>query len=235
MGRPNRRNHPGVPFHLTARTQGREPLFDGLEQQIIDAMVYWSGACGVPLLAYAIMHNHLHLVAVQGHAPLGAFMKPLLTAVARGTNRALRREGHVFERRYSGKPCLDADYLRTAIAYVHLNPVRAGMCQDAGQYSWTSHRLYCNCSHDETPACPRADLGLRLFAMSSADLVSARVGYASFLNWRIAMTNYRDADPEEKLALPSPPNYREGDRFWIEEWAHHIPAASGPIGRDPMA
>lgn len=94
------------------------------------------------LLAVAVMSNHLHIVAQQGDRPLAALMQPLLLRVARRVQGVHRIEGPVFWRHYSSRACLDPAYARNAIAYVHLNPVRADLCDDADDFPWTSHTLY---------------------------------------------------------------------------------------------
>jgi REP-associated tyrosine transposase len=50
------------------------------------------------------------------------------------------RSGHLFQGRYKAF-VVDADsYLLELAAYIHLNPVRAGMAKEAGTYRWSSHR-----------------------------------------------------------------------------------------------
>ena len=88
------------------------------------------------------MTNHLHLVVIQGIRPLGTFMQPLLTSIARAVQSAHGVEGHVFERRYRHTACMDIAHLRNAIAYTHANPVRAGLCEHPADYRWSSHLLY---------------------------------------------------------------------------------------------
>src|SRR5690606_28499612 len=91
------------------------------------------------LFAYVIMPNHLHLVLRQGEEPLWRFMQPYLRRIAIQVQRTHEREGRVFERRYRDRYCADADHLRTAILYTHLNPIRAGLCSDPREYPWSSH------------------------------------------------------------------------------------------------
>ncbi|HUG38980.1 MAG TPA: transposase [Longimicrobiales bacterium] len=143
MGRSFRPNLPGGTFHLTSRLQGREALFTpALRTRFVAAMRAQVAHSDVALLAYVIMPNHFHLVLQQGDAPLFRFMQPLLRRVALMVQRRHRREGHVFERRYRDNPCGDADHLRNAIVYTHLNPVRARLCDEAGAYPWSSHGLW---------------------------------------------------------------------------------------------
>jgi hypothetical protein len=50
--------------------------------------------------------------------------------------------GHLFQGRYKAV-LVDADsFLLELVAYIHLNPVRAGMAENPENHSWSSHRAY---------------------------------------------------------------------------------------------
>lgn len=143
MGRYPRPHLPGAPFHITARLQNRAHLFTpDLRGRVVDLLARQLSRSDVRLLAYVVMTNHLHLVLIQGQQPLGRFMQPLLRSAALATQRAHGLEGHVFERRFHDRYCRDADHLRSAIAYTHANPVRAGICAEPADYAWSSHHQY---------------------------------------------------------------------------------------------
>ena len=61
---------------------------------------------------------------------LSAFMKHLKQPIARRANLEDGCEGHFFEQRFYSGALLDDDALLTAMAYVDLNPVRAGEVQE---------------------------------------------------------------------------------------------------------
>jgi REP element-mobilizing transposase RayT len=143
MGRTRRPYLPGCIFHLTARTVRREHWFTpDLRSAIVDTLVGVVEPSRMKLIAVAVMSNHLHIVAQQGDRPLATLMQPLLRRVARRVHEAHGIEGPIFWRHYASRACLDPAYARNAVAYVHLNPVRAGLCDDPGNYPWTSHALY---------------------------------------------------------------------------------------------
>ncbi len=50
--------------------------------------------------------------------------------------------GHLFQGRYKAILVEEDAYLLQLVAYLHLNPVRAGMTAEAGEYRWSSHRAY---------------------------------------------------------------------------------------------
>jgi putative transposase len=55
-------------------------------------------------------------------------------------NRSYRRTGSLWEGRYKSSLVQAETYLLTCMRYIELNPVRADMVKDPGQYRWSSYR-----------------------------------------------------------------------------------------------
>lgn len=55
-------------------------------------------------------------------------------------NRSYKRTGSLWEGRYKSSLIQAETYLLTCMRYIELNPVRADMVQDPGQYRWSSYR-----------------------------------------------------------------------------------------------
>jgi REP element-mobilizing transposase RayT len=92
------------------------------------------------VFAWCLLGNHYHLVVRQGPAPLSRTMKTLQDGVTRARNLRNRIYGPLWQGRFKGKEVPDERYLMQLIAYVHLNPVKAGFAEDAGGYRWSGHR-----------------------------------------------------------------------------------------------
>ena len=93
------------------------------------------------LLSYAQMSSHHHWAAIAGTEPFQRLSKPLNGGFGQWLNRMQSRSGPVF----SDRPRtigFDPELAAILIAYIHNNPVRAGVVQDAAESSWTSHRAY---------------------------------------------------------------------------------------------
>jgi Transposase IS200 like len=92
-------------------------------------------------LGYALMSNHIHLGAIAGNEPLGRWAKRVSSPFARWMNHRHDRLGPVIADR--PKSCAVASEREPrVIAYIHNNPVRAGVVTNACDSTWTSHRLY---------------------------------------------------------------------------------------------
>ena len=59
--------------------------------------------------------------------------------IARGHNRRRRVLGRLWQSRYKARVVRDEDYYRHLLAYVHLNPVAAGLVEDPSAYRWSGH------------------------------------------------------------------------------------------------
>lgn len=219
MGRRHRPHLPGACFHVTTRIQNREALLSPpLKTRLVALLREQVAYSDVELFAYVVMPNHLHLVLRQGDAPLGRFLQPYLRRAALLVQRAHRRDGHVFERRYRDRACLDPDYLRAAIVYTHLNPVRAALCDDSALYEWSSFGAW---TGQENAADGKSDPTTitrpsRLFALG-AERSPAQLAqdYLVFHRWQ----EERDrllarAEAGGSVMLPPGPDTTHGDINW---------------------
>ena len=65
-------------------------------------------------------------------------MRQLNEGLARRANREDQVKGRFWEGRFKSRPILDEGALLTCMAYVDLNPVRAGMCDSLATSDFTS-------------------------------------------------------------------------------------------------
>ena len=135
----------GIPHHITQRGNRRDDVFFSDEDR--RAYLLWlkeySEKSGVEMLAYCLMTNHVHLVAVPTTDDgLQRMLKPLHMRYAQRINRAQNWKGHIWQGRFFSSP-LDESYLWAAVRYVERNPVRAGMIDRAENYQWSSAAAHC--------------------------------------------------------------------------------------------
>lgn len=103
----------------------------------------------VDILAYCLMTNHMHLVAVPAKGEgLERVLRPLHMKYAQRINREKGWKGHLWQGRYFSSP-LDDEYLWVAIRYIESNPVRARMVRKAEDYRWSSAAGHCKLIEDE--------------------------------------------------------------------------------------
>jgi putative transposase len=93
-------------------------------------------------LAYCLMSNHIHLIAVplEG-AQWAEVMHRVHGRYAQYFNARGTRCGHLWQNRF-GSCALGPAHLWTARRYVELNPVRTGMVERIENFKWSSTRAH---------------------------------------------------------------------------------------------
>ena len=135
---------PGVPHHVTQRGNNRQPVFDSPDdrRRYLELLGRHAERCGARLLAYCLMTNHVHLIAVPDReTSLTQALGRTHSEYALALNRAQGRSGHIWQNRYFSC-ALSASHLWSAVRYVELNPVRAGLATAAWEWPWSSARAH---------------------------------------------------------------------------------------------
>jgi putative transposase len=145
MPRPRRFDIPGVPLHVVQRGNNRNACFFG----DIDRRFYLTCLSeaatrrNVAVNAYVLMSNHVHLLLTPGQpGAVGALLQDVGRKYVRVFNTIHGRTGTLWEGRYKSSLVADERYLLACHRYIELNPVRAGMASDPGDYRWSSYRHY---------------------------------------------------------------------------------------------
>jgi len=119
------------------------------------------------------MTNHVHLLVTPSSAgAMSRMMQWLGRQYVGYINVRYQRTGTLWEGRY--KSCLvDTErYLLTCYRYIEMNPVRAAMVADPGDYAWSSYRANAQLLPDAV-LVPHAEY-LRLGADAAARCVAYR-------------------------------------------------------------
>lgn len=145
MPRESRGWDPCAPAHVTDRGFEGCPLFVTDEDRafFLDRAAALFEALGVICFAWALMTNHVHLFLISPETPLGVVMHRLKTAVAMRLRRLRGERGPAFQGRFHTNVLADRDEdaYAAVLAYVLLNPLRAGIVPDLHaltSYAWTS-------------------------------------------------------------------------------------------------
>ena len=101
-------------------------------------------------LAYCLMTNHYHFVIRLTDDLLSKGMQQLNGGFSRRMNAIAGRTGagHLFKNRFHSEPIERDAHLLEACRYTVLNPVRAGLCERAEEWEWSSYRA---CAGIEAP------------------------------------------------------------------------------------
>lgn len=180
MARKPRIHYPGALYHVTLRGNARQDIFFDDEDCCRFCLLLQEGVerFGHRIIAFCLMTNHVHLAIQVGNVPLSRIMQNLSFRYTRWVNQRRDRSGHLFQGRYKAV-LVDADtHLLELAAYLHLNPVRAGMTQKPEDHPWSSHRAYLG--YEAIPWLSSDNV----LAHFSPDLEQARRQFADFVNER---------------------------------------------------
>ena len=148
--------HPSY-FHVLNRSVRRDRLFFGTSdyEAFLRALGYAQGHVPMPILAYCVMPNHFHLVVGPTITPiLSAFMHRLTITHSKRWHLAHGSSGtgSVYQGRFKAIRIKDDAHFATVCRYVELNPVRAGLVGESGEWLWSSVRKDCrNCDVTLSP------------------------------------------------------------------------------------
>lgn len=144
MPRAPRIDAPGLVQHVMARGIEKRRIFnDGQDRAFFlrklgEILTETNTKC----YGWVFMKNHVHLLLRTGDQTLGHTMNRLLGAYATYFNLKTKRVGHLFQNRFKSIVVDESNYLATLIAYIHLNPIKAGMIADLpglSRYKWSGH------------------------------------------------------------------------------------------------
>jgi REP element-mobilizing transposase RayT len=178
--RKPRQEEAGAIHHVYARGNNRHRTYvdDVDRRRYLALLAAVARDKGWNCLAYCLMPNHMHLLIETPQPNLGEGMHALQGEYARTFNVRHGRLGHVFQGRYRHVRISDDDHLATALGYIALNPVAAGLCSHPEDWPWSSH-LATSCG--EAPPWLAAE---RLFSLLSiggdpkrqyAEIIAARL------------------------------------------------------------
>jgi REP element-mobilizing transposase RayT len=142
MPRSPRIHYPGAIYHAMSRgVDGREIFLDDSDRTTFCRMLAETKKShGLRVFAYCLMGNHFHLLIQIGDSPLYSGMHQFLTRYSLYFNQRHDRVGYLFQSRYTAALCRQDSYLRILLRYIHLNPVRANLVNDPGEWIWSGHR-----------------------------------------------------------------------------------------------
>jgi len=152
MARLPRLSLPGYPHHIIQRGNNRQAIFSlpADYQFLLDLLEEQAKKNGVAIHAYVLMGNHFHLLVTPEAADsLPRMMQAMGRRYVRYFNDSQGRSGTLWEGRYRSTLIQTETYLLACMAYMDLNPVRAGLAPEARDYPWSSYGHYAGLRSDK--------------------------------------------------------------------------------------
>lgn len=142
MSRPLRLEFPDALYHITSRGDRREDIYEGDADREVFLIVFaevisrFNWIC----YAYCLMDNHYHLLVRTPDGNLSKGMRQLNGVYTQTYNRRHNKTGHLFQGRYKAILVDEDAYLLELSRYIVLNPVKANIVKQAGDWHWSSYQ-----------------------------------------------------------------------------------------------
>jgi REP element-mobilizing transposase RayT len=144
MSRPLRIAYENAFYHITSRGHRKENIFldekdkKVFTQKLDETLTKYVITC----YTYCLMDNHYHLFIKTAKPNISQALHYLNSSYANWFRTRYQLTGSVFQGRYKSI-LVDADnYALVLSAYIHLNPLRAGIVNQLEDYPWSSYLDY---------------------------------------------------------------------------------------------
>ncbi|MCX6645771.1 MAG: transposase [bacterium] len=135
---------PDLPHHITHRGNRSDDVFFTPQDRDIyrELLREYSDRHALKIIAYCLMTNHIHLIAIPGlDVSLAKAVGLSHRRYSRFVNTKRNWTGHLWANRYYST-LLDEPHTLACIKYVEQNPMRAGLVSRAEDYPWSSARSH---------------------------------------------------------------------------------------------
>lgn len=132
-------------FHVTWQCHNRDWLlqWDWAKRAYYNLLLKYKKKYGVEFYSYNLMDNHPHLTGhLSTKEKFSGLFRVVNSQFARIVNRQLKRRGQVVMDRFKS-PVIESDeHMLRAMAYIDLNPHRAGKVTHPRENDWSSYAYY---------------------------------------------------------------------------------------------
>jgi len=132
-------------YFVTSGTHERRPLFRDprLCLILLENLRFYHERMNFGLHGYVIMPDHIHLlITPREGSSISDIMRNLKSYAVREMRHALGIDGPVWQRRFYDRVIRNEEQFRSALDYIHLNPVKARLVQSASGYEFSSCRFW---------------------------------------------------------------------------------------------
>ncbi|MFQ5614285.1 MAG: transposase, partial [Anaerolineae bacterium] len=133
---------PGHYYHVYNRGVNRERIFRSEDNYLF--LLRRVKTCAVEfsitVIAYCLMPNHYHfLLRQEGEHTISNFMQAVFNSYTKAFNKAVDRQGTLFEGPFQAAYVDDDAYLIHLCRYIHRNPLEAGLVSEPGQWPYSNY------------------------------------------------------------------------------------------------
>ncbi len=137
-------------YHVAFRATRQEDIFDddSVKAKFIACMLKALEKFGVRVTAWCVMTNHVHMLVEGERDGISLVFQSIGASFCKWFNWVNGLRGSLFENRHYAEPISDEMHYLATLAYIYNNPVKAGLCDSAEDYEWSSFQ-YLTCPNSD--------------------------------------------------------------------------------------
>lgn len=171
--------HQGYYYHIFNRSNNNEIVFKSPENYLFFLKKYREYLESlVVTLAYCLMPTHFHLLVYIASKEIERIQKNIgtwLSSYTKAINKRYKRHGSLFQHHTKAVLISSNNYLLSAAAYIHQNPVMSGLVDKLEDWIYSSYQDY---------------IGMRKGSLPDTEIIRTRFSSAKefieFSNQRIS-------------------------------------------------
>jgi len=204
-------------YHIIQRGNERKPIFLSDEDRIrfLETLERMKQKYNFIVEAYCLMDNHIHLLINDNGNDISKIIKSINVSYVSYFNKTYKRVGHLFQDRFKSEIVSDNRYHLVVSAYIHNNPVQAGMVKLPEEYQWSSFNAIIGRKTNKPDLVDRK----RILSLFSDDLQLAAREYYDYVNQYEAKKGILDIE-EDQFTKSDPDyiiSYEEAERMLYNE------------------
>jgi putative transposase len=136
---------PGHSYYLGCCLENRRQLLrqDAFAQLLLNLYLAQRDRGSIKLHGYVIMPDHYHvLLSLREEKSISQIVREVHSLFARTCRKMTEIKGRIWQRRFYDHVIRDKTDWLTKLAYLHNNPLRAGLVENIADYPWSSCRFW---------------------------------------------------------------------------------------------
>lgn len=132
-------------YHIMARGNNKNIIFNKEKDYnyFLKLISNYKNECPFDLYHYCLMPNHIHfLIQTKKAEDFSRFMKKISLAYFHYFRKEYGWTGHFWQNRFKSQPVGKDSYFMQCGKYIELNPVRANICKNPEDYTYSSYNFY---------------------------------------------------------------------------------------------
>jgi len=131
------------PYHVSSRANNKDWFALSMDEtwEIFSNCLYLvRRAFNLRIHSFVLMSNHFHMLVTTPDGNLSEAMNYFLRETSKEISRRQKRSNHNFRQKYFRSLIKDDRHHSVVYKYIYQNPVRAGICEKAHQYKYSTLR-----------------------------------------------------------------------------------------------